>query len=111
MGAFVALVTFNRAITAPARGINTSGLTELLVLRSVRSAPKPASGRSNGGPIRIIRRCGRRYWYGHHGWTRSPVNSARRLRSGDCASSCGHAVRLVELLQHVWRVARPRVRF
>ena len=32
MGAFVALVTFNRAITAPARGINTNGLTELLVL-------------------------------------------------------------------------------
>jgi predicted permease len=32
MGAFVALATFNRAITAPARGINTNGLTELLVL-------------------------------------------------------------------------------
>ena len=32
MGAFVALITFNRAITAPARGINTDGLTELLVL-------------------------------------------------------------------------------
>ncbi len=32
MGAFVALLTFNRAITAPARGINTDGLTELLVL-------------------------------------------------------------------------------
>jgi putative ABC transport system permease protein len=32
MGAFVALVTFNRAITAPAHGINTNGLTELLVL-------------------------------------------------------------------------------
>ena len=32
MGAFVALVTFTRAITAPARVINTDGLTELLVL-------------------------------------------------------------------------------
>ncbi len=32
MGAFVALVTFGRAITAPARVINTEGLTELLVL-------------------------------------------------------------------------------
>ena len=32
MGAFVALATFTRAITAPARGINTNGLTELLVL-------------------------------------------------------------------------------
>ncbi len=32
MGAFVALATFNRAITAPARGIDTTGLTELLVL-------------------------------------------------------------------------------
>ena len=32
MGAFVALVTFGRAITAPARVINTVGLTELLVL-------------------------------------------------------------------------------
>ena len=32
MGAFVALVTFSRAITAPARGIDTDGLTELLVL-------------------------------------------------------------------------------
>ena len=32
MGAFVALVTFTRAITAPARGINTNGLAELLVL-------------------------------------------------------------------------------
>ena len=32
LGAFVALVTFTRGITAPARGINTSGLTELLVL-------------------------------------------------------------------------------
>ena len=32
MGAFVALATFTRAITAPARSINTTGLTELLVL-------------------------------------------------------------------------------
>ena len=32
LGAFVALVTFTRGITAPARGINPSGLTELLVL-------------------------------------------------------------------------------
>jgi predicted permease len=32
MGAFVALVTFGRAIAAPARGIDISGLTELLVL-------------------------------------------------------------------------------
>jgi predicted permease len=32
MGAIVALATFARAITAPARGINTEGLTELLVL-------------------------------------------------------------------------------
>ena len=32
MGAFVALVTFTRMITSPARGIDTSGLTELLVL-------------------------------------------------------------------------------
>ena len=32
MGACVALATFYRAMTAPARGINTSGLTELLVL-------------------------------------------------------------------------------
>ena len=32
MGALVALATFVRAITAPARGINTNGLTELLVL-------------------------------------------------------------------------------
>ena len=32
MGALVALATFTRAITAPARGINTNGLTELLVL-------------------------------------------------------------------------------
>ena len=31
-GALVALATFTRAITAPARGINTNGLTELLVL-------------------------------------------------------------------------------
>ena len=32
MGAFVALVTFTRMITSPARGIDTNGLTELLVL-------------------------------------------------------------------------------
>ena len=32
IGALVALATFGRAITAPARGINTTGLTELLVL-------------------------------------------------------------------------------
>ena len=32
IGALVALATFGRAITAPARGINTRGLTELLVL-------------------------------------------------------------------------------
>jgi hypothetical protein len=32
MGAIVALATFGRAIMAPARGINTDGLTELLVL-------------------------------------------------------------------------------
>ena len=32
MGAIVALATFGRAITAPARGINTDGLAELLVL-------------------------------------------------------------------------------
>lgn len=32
MGALVALATFTRAITAPARAINTAGLTELLVL-------------------------------------------------------------------------------
>ena len=32
MGAFVALVTFTRAVTAPARVIDTNGLTELLVL-------------------------------------------------------------------------------
>lgn len=32
MGAFVALATFTRAITAPARGIDTNGLTEVLVL-------------------------------------------------------------------------------
>src|SRR5262245_3877512 len=31
MGSFVALVTFTRALTAPARGINTQGLVELLV--------------------------------------------------------------------------------
>ena len=32
MGAVVALATFGRAITAPARGIDTHGLTELLIL-------------------------------------------------------------------------------
>lgn len=32
MGAMVALMTFTRVIMAPARGINTAGLTELLVL-------------------------------------------------------------------------------
>src|SRR5918996_4497350 len=32
MGALVALSTFGRALTAPAHGINPSGLTELLVL-------------------------------------------------------------------------------
>jgi len=32
MGALVALATFTRAITSPGRGINTTGLTELLVL-------------------------------------------------------------------------------
>jgi predicted permease len=32
MGAIVALATFGRALTAPARGINPDGLTELLVL-------------------------------------------------------------------------------
>jgi len=32
IGAMVALTTFTRAITAPARGINTSGLAEVLVL-------------------------------------------------------------------------------
>src|SRR5687767_6625742 len=32
MGALVALATFTRMITAPARGINTNGLVELLVL-------------------------------------------------------------------------------
>jgi predicted permease len=32
MGAFVALAVFTRAITAPARGINSHGLTEVLVL-------------------------------------------------------------------------------
>lgn len=32
IGAFVALLTFGRAITSPARGINTDGVTELLVL-------------------------------------------------------------------------------
>ena len=32
MGAFVALITFSRALGAPARGIDTDGVTELLVL-------------------------------------------------------------------------------
>src|SRR5688572_6125280 len=32
MGAIMALVTFSRAITAPARGIVTDGLVELLVV-------------------------------------------------------------------------------
>lgn len=32
MGAFVALVTFNRMLAAPAHGINPEGVTELLVL-------------------------------------------------------------------------------
>ena len=32
MGAFVALVTFNRMLTSPAHGINAEGLTELLVV-------------------------------------------------------------------------------
>ena len=32
MGVFVALATFGRALTAPARGINVDGLTELLVV-------------------------------------------------------------------------------
>ena len=32
IGAMVALVTFTRSVSAPARGINTSGLTEILVL-------------------------------------------------------------------------------
>jgi hypothetical protein len=57
MGAFVALVTFSRAITAPARGINTAGWTELLVLPQGRFAPKPVFGRSSAGRIRTIRRC------------------------------------------------------
>ena len=34
IGALVALATVGRAITAPAPGINTAGLTELLVLGS-----------------------------------------------------------------------------
>src|SRR5688572_32831546 len=32
IGALVALATFTRAITAPARGVNTDGLVELLIL-------------------------------------------------------------------------------
>src|SRR5688572_6242058 len=32
MGALVAVATFGRALMAPARGINTNGLAELLVL-------------------------------------------------------------------------------
>src|SRR6476620_6321074 len=32
MGAMVGLATFSRALQAPARGINTTGLTEVLVL-------------------------------------------------------------------------------
>src|SRR5688572_10266076 len=32
MGGVMALATFGRAITAPARGINTAGLAELLVI-------------------------------------------------------------------------------
>src|SRR5690242_15450983 len=32
IGAMVALATFTRAVSAPARGINTDGLTEILVV-------------------------------------------------------------------------------
>ena len=113
MGAFVALVTFNRAVGAPARGINTDGLTELLVL--------PV------GPLRA--RAGvwalERWSYpdyqalrdaetgmGVTGWTRE-FSQFGTADPGpvEGASSRGHALRLGQLLPHIWGVARSRIGF
>ena len=113
MGAFVALVTFTRAITAPARGINTNGLTELLVLPL--------------GPLRA--KAGQ---WALERWSYPDYQALRDADTGMAitawtmessqfgeqtpdqatrASSCGDAVRLGQLLPHIWRDARPRTRF
>jgi predicted permease len=50
IGAMVALTTFTRAITAPARGIIPAGSPKSWCCRRGRSASRPACGRSNSGP-------------------------------------------------------------
>ena len=109
MGAFVALATFTRTITAPARGIDTNGLTELLVLPL--------------GPLRA--KAGEwaleQWSYPDYqalrdadigmditGWTRESSQFGEQTPDESGASSCGDAVRLGQLLPHVWRVARAR---
>ena len=99
MGALVALATFTRAVTAPARGIDTNGLTELLVLPlgplrakagewalEQWSYPDYQALRDTDTGMAIT------------GWTRdsSQVRRADSGRRG--ASSCGDAVRVGQLL-------------
>ena len=105
--------TFNRAITAPARGINTDGLTELLVLPlgPLRAkAGEWALERWSYPDIQALRDAD--IGMAITGWAReSSQFGDADTGPGDAASSCGDAVRLGQLLQHVWRVARPRTRF
>ena len=119
MGAFVALVTFYRAMTSPARGIDTNGLVELLV------TPARAAARQSrcGGHRRVVvsRFPGGttdRYRDGGDGLGdglnrgRRPGGGHVRSRSGRESRACADALRVGELLQHVRRFAgaRPGIR-
>ena len=110
MGAFVALATFTRMITAPARGINTNGLTELLVLPlgPLRAkAGEWALEQWSYPDYQALRDAD--IGMAITGWTRESSQFGEQTAGrGDGASSCGDAVRVGQLLPHVWRVARAR---
>ena len=108
MGAFVALVTFNRAITAPARGINTDGLTEVLVLLYCPLRAKAGEWALERWSYRISASREADLGTAITGWARvEPVRCAQRTRR---RCSGGRRLRLGDELQHVRRVAGPRTR-
>ena len=110
MGALVALVTFNRAITAPAHGIETNALTELLVLPQGPLRAKAgvwALEPWSYPDYQALRRA--EIGVDVTGWVKeSGPNSASRVQTKRRRPPGGDALRLGELLPHIWGIARAR---